>query len=154
LDCPTSLEGVVQILNILLGREYDFVNTRDCHWNVKGQRFHQPHEFLEDQYKELSDIIDGLAERARHLGGQSRRTVAEITQNEKQDKNPEKYPAAQSLLSNLLTEEAIIQDIQKNIDATGEHHDIETNSFLCKNAQRHEKMDWMLLFQIQGRELK
>jgi hypothetical protein len=38
---------------------------------VVGPQFHSLHKFFEDQYEELDEIVDEVAERVRSLGGQS-----------------------------------------------------------------------------------
>jgi starvation-inducible DNA-binding protein len=63
-------EGVVLILNTLLADEYLlYMKTRNYHWNVVGPQFNDLHKFFEEQYDELNDIVDDVAERARSLGG-------------------------------------------------------------------------------------
>jgi starvation-inducible DNA-binding protein len=64
--------GVVLILNALLSDEYVlYTKTRNYHWNVVGPQFHSLNMFFEEQYKELNEIVDNVAERAHSLGGRS-----------------------------------------------------------------------------------
>ena len=58
--------GVVKILNTLLSDEYVlYTKTRNYHWNVTGPQFNDLHKFFEEQYTELNEIVDDVAERAR-----------------------------------------------------------------------------------------
>ncbi len=64
-------------LNVLLADEYVlFTKTYNYHWNVKGSHFHDLHKMLEEQYRELLEIVDEVAERVRALGAPSFGTLA------------------------------------------------------------------------------
>src|SRR5436305_8692210 len=57
------LQGIVDTLNKLLADEHVlYIRTRTYHWNVVGPRFHSLHEFLEQQYEAIAEIIDEIAE--------------------------------------------------------------------------------------------
>ena len=45
------------------------LKTRSAHWNVSGAGFFELHILFDSQYKQLNDISDEIAERARMLGG-------------------------------------------------------------------------------------
>ena len=62
-------DGVVEILNNTLADLHVlYVKTRNYHWNVTGIQFRDFHKLLEDQYDQLSEAIDEVAERVRQLG--------------------------------------------------------------------------------------
>ena len=70
---------LVEILNMRLCYEYVlYTKTRNFHWNEIGPRFSQLHEFFEEQYEILDEIVDEVAERARQLGGKSLGTLEEF----------------------------------------------------------------------------
>ena len=51
---------------------HDTARTIDepgTHWNVTGPQCNDLHKFFEEQYTELTAVIDDTAERARSLGG-------------------------------------------------------------------------------------
>src|SRR5260370_20659841 len=65
-------EVIVKTLNTLLSDEFVlYTKTRDYHWNVRGPRFHQLHEFFESQYEQLDELMDEVAEKVRQFGGNS-----------------------------------------------------------------------------------
>ena len=71
--------GVVKILNALLSDEYClYTKTRNYHWNVTGPQFNDLHKFFEEQYTELNQIVDDVAERARSLAGWAFGTLTEF----------------------------------------------------------------------------
>ena len=57
--------GVVKILNSAAVRRVSSLHQdRNYHWNVFGPQFHDLHKFFEEQYTELSEIVD----RSRNAG--------------------------------------------------------------------------------------
>src|SRR5687767_9110865 len=70
--------GVVKILNTLLSDEYLlYTKTRNYHLNVTGPQFNDLHKFLEEQYTQLSEVVDQVAERGRTLDGWAFGTMSE-----------------------------------------------------------------------------
>jgi starvation-inducible DNA-binding protein len=149
-----SRKSVVEILNSRLSDEYTlYTKTRKYHWNVTGKRFFQLHEFFEEQYEQLDEMIDEIAERARQLGGKSFGTMEEFVRTSSVEEDPGEYPDAQTMISNLLEDhEAIIQTLRKNADDCDEKYDdMGTNDFLLEAVQKHEKMAWMLRAHLEGK---
>ena len=44
------------------------IKTQSYHWNVVGPLFHSIHQMTEEQYRDLFEAIDEIAERVRALG--------------------------------------------------------------------------------------
>jgi starvation-inducible DNA-binding protein len=66
---PDNLLKVAQVLNGILADEFLlYLKTRNAHWNVEGADFYDKHKFFEEQYAQLDDVIDNVAERIRILG--------------------------------------------------------------------------------------
>ncbi len=140
-------KGVVDILNTLLADEYVlYTKTRNYHWNVVGMQFNDLHKFFEDQYDELEEVIDEVAERARTMGGHVLGTLAEFLQHTRLQEQPGHYPDAQTMLANLLSDhETIIRNVRVDQEACMEQYgDVGTNDFLIGLMEKHEKMAWML----------
>ena len=55
-----------------------YIKTRKFHWNVCGQSFMEIHKLFENQYKQLEESIDEIAERINKLGGKTIGTMAEF----------------------------------------------------------------------------
>src|ERR671936_3156419 len=115
---------LVETLNMRLCDEYVlYTKTRKYHWNVIGPRFHQLHEFFKEQYEALDEMVDGVAERARQLGGKSLGTLDEFVRLSAVEEDPGEYPDAHKMISNLLKDhEKVIQTLRKNIDECEEKY--------------------------------
>lgn len=140
-------KGIVAILNTLLADEYLlFTKTRNYHWNVVGKDFKERHEFFQEQYEKLDQLIDEIAERSRQLGGVSVATMTEFLQNTNLKEKPGDFPADMKMISNLLNDhENTIKYLRKSSEECDEkYHDMGTNDFLIGLMEVHEKMAWML----------
>lgn len=145
---------LVETLNMRLCDEYVlYTKTRKYHWNVIGPRFHQLHEFFKEQYEALDEMVDEIAERARHLGGKSLGTLDEFARYSSINEDPGRNPDAQTMISNLLKDhETIIKTLRKNADEAEELEDMATNDFFLEAVEKHEKMAWMLRAHLEGRD--
>ena len=133
-------EGGIGILNALVSSEYVlYTKTRNYHWNVFGPQFHDLHKFFEQQYKELDEIVDQIAERVRALGGRTFGTLTEFTEQPKIQERSKEYRAAGQMVPNLLADhELIVRQLRVALGIEG------TNDFLMELIEHHEKMAWML----------
>ena len=146
---------LVETLNMRLCDEYVlYTKTRKFHWNVVGPRFSQLHEFFEEQYEVIDEMIDEIAERSRQLGGKSLGTLEEFVRHSTISEDPGQNPDAQTMISNLVeNHEAIIKTLRRNADeADDEYDDMATNDFFLEAVQKHEKMAWMLRAHLEGKD--
>ncbi len=61
-----NLSHVALALNKILADEFLlYTKSRNAHWNVEGPDFYAKHKFFEDQYNQLDEIMDNVAERVR-----------------------------------------------------------------------------------------
>jgi len=139
-------EGVIAILNNVLSDEYIlYTKTRNYHWNVTGPQFNDLHKFFEEQYTELTEVVDDTAERARSLGGWALGTLKEFSQQARLNEHPDQYPNARQMIANLLADhETLVRQLRIDLEAAEKHHDMGTNDFLIGLMKQHEKMAWML----------
>ena len=139
--------GVAKILNTLLSDEYLlYTKSRNYHWNVLGPQFNDLHKFFEEQYTELTQIVDDTAERARALGAWALGTLTEFSQHARLSEHPGQYPRAREMIANLLADhETIIRQLRTDLETCAEkYHDMGTSDFLTGLMEKHEKMAWML----------
>jgi len=64
-----NLKSVTEVLSaVLADGVMVYTKTRKFHWNVKGESFMEIHKLFENQYKQLEEAIDEIAERISKLG--------------------------------------------------------------------------------------
>jgi starvation-inducible DNA-binding protein len=140
-------DGVVKILNLVLSDEYLlYTKTRNYHWNVVGPQFNDLHKFFEEQYTELNEVVDDVAERSRSVGGSACGTLTEFSQHTRLKEHPGQYPSAREMIANLLADhEGIVRQIRVDLETCAERcHDKGTSDFLTGLMEKHEKMAWTL----------
>ena len=139
--------GVAELLDrTLADLQVLYAKTRNYHWNVVGEHFRDLHKLLEEQYTELGEAIDLVAERSRKIGAPALGTLTEYLDRASLKEQPGDHPDAFTMLSNLCGDhESVIQWLRQSADDCDEkYHDMGTNDFLIGLMQEHEKMAWML----------
>ena len=140
--------AVVGILNAMLADEYVlYTKTRNFHWNVTGPNFKALHVFFEEQYRQLGEAVDAVAERARKLGGDAAGSLEEFIELTRLEEAPGSTPPpASKMISTLLADhEKVIRQLREDIGACEETYDDQgTMDFLTSLMEDHEKMAWML----------
>lgn len=143
---------ISQLLNLLLADEYVlYVTTRDYHWNVTGPEFRSLHRQFEEQYGQIAQWIDDVAERARAIGTGARGNWADLTQAARSSAEPGIGLSAELMLSGLLAlhEDLIVQLRTDSATCTDRFQDAGTADFLTGLMEQHEKAAWMLRAQLE-----
>jgi starvation-inducible DNA-binding protein len=138
---------IAQSLNSLLADENVlYIKTRKAHWNVEGPDFLAIHRFFEEQYKQLEDLIDDIAERIRTIGHYAEATLAGfLAETHLLEETRAKNDSAGFMKSLLADHETIIIHLRENIDRFDEEwQDKGTSDFITGLMEKHEKMAWML----------
>lgn len=138
-------KGVADGLSRLLADTYTlYLRMHNYHWNVTGPMFQPLHDMFEEQYKELAEAVDEIAERIRSLGFPAPGTYqqfAELTSiKEKTD-----IPAAEEMIRRAVEgHESVVRTARELFPAAEEVHDEATADLLTQRIQLHEKTAWML----------
>ena len=123
-----------------------YIKTRKSHWNVTGESFMELHKLFENQYKQLEESIDEIAERIGKLGGKTIGTMHEYLKLSSIKESPGKYTSSKDTLKELLADhETIIVLLRKNIEESGvKNKDAGTADFLTGLMEQHETTAWIL----------
>ncbi|CCH01591.1 Ferritin Dps family protein [Fibrella aestuarina BUZ 2] len=136
-----------EILNAFLSDLHVlYIKTRKFHWDVSGPSFKEYHEFFEEQYNELEEEIDLVAERIRQLGGRPLATMADYIKNSSLKEDHDGHIKTQEMFKRLLADhEQVIRELREDVETTDEKlGDAGTADFLTGLMEAHEKMAWML----------
>lgn len=144
---PENLSKTAQALSKFLADEFVlYVKTRNAHWNIEGPDFYDKHKFFEDQYEQLDEIMDDVAERIRALGHYAPatlKTYLELTALSEQAR--EKNDGAGFIKELLTDHESLIIRLRENINYfANDLQDLGTSDFITGLMEKHEKMAWML----------
>jgi len=140
-----SRKEIVKGLSHLLADSYIlYLKTHNFHWNVEGPMFNTLHLMFMDQYTELWNALDLVAERIRSLGSYapgSYKTYAELSSIEE----AHGHVAATDMIKQLLEgHESVAKTARKLIPAAEAGDDEVTLDLVTQRLQIHEKTAWML----------
>jgi starvation-inducible DNA-binding protein len=132
-------------LSRLLADTYTlYLKTHVYHWNVTGTMFRSLHLMFEEEYMELRDAVDEIAERIRALGEMAPGSYGEFA---KLSSVPDEAgtPEALDMVRRLVDgHEAVIRtgrEVVKTAEAAG---DVATADLVTTRIEVHEKTAWML----------
>src|SRR6201992_2114447 len=137
----------------LLADEYVlYTKTRNAHWNVESPDFHSMHIFFEQQYEQLDETMDSVAERIRQLGHYAPATLQSfLSLTHLTEKLGERNDSLGFIKELLIDHENIIINLRENINRfAGEFGDAGTSDFITGLMEEHEKMAWLLRAHLPG----
>ncbi len=144
---PANLQAVAIELSKLLADEFVlYTKTRNAHWNVEGTDFHSMHIFFEQQYEQLDDTMDGVAERIRQLGHYAPATLQSFLSLTHLTEKLGERNDSPGFIKELLTDhENIIIFLRENINKfANDYGDAGTSDYITGLMEEHEKMAWFL----------
>ena len=136
---------VVEVLEHILADTFTvYFKTHSYHWNVEGPHFHSLHELFEEQYREMWEALDEIAERIRSLGAYAPLTVQELVKHgDLQD--AKKLPSGIDMAKDLAKDhEQISKHLAQAIEKCSEVGDEGTTDMLIGRQKFHDKAAWML----------
>ena len=142
-----NLSKVAEILSIVLADEFVLLTkTKKAHWNVEGPDFYNKHLFFEQQYNQLDEIVDAVAERIRTLGHYAPGTLKEYLALTHLSEHALETNDSLTYMNELLCDhESILIHLRENINNfASELHDAGTSDYITGLLETHEKMAWML----------
>jgi len=121
-----------------------YLKTHYYHWNVEGKLFHPLHEQFEEQYSELAEAVDEIAERIRALGHRAPGSFTEfqkLTSVKEQTDDPDALEMVRRL---ALGNEQVIKTVRSAFKRADEADDESTADLMTERLNIHEKTAWML----------
>ena len=135
----------IEALRKVLGDTYAlYFKTHGYHWNVTGPRFKALHELFMEQYTELWQALDELAERIRALGAYAPMSSEEVLSHAS-IKPDNGIPDADTMVENLVKgHEAVSRAAKAGLKIAEDNGDAVTADLMTQRAAIAEKTAWML----------
>lgn len=121
-----------------------YLKTHNYHWNVTGELFHSLHEQFEQQYTELADAIDEIAERIRALGHRAPGTFQEFKELTSIEEDTEEPEALEMVRRLALGNEQVLRTAREALKPANDAEDEATVDLLTQRLHVHSKTAWML----------
>jgi starvation-inducible DNA-binding protein len=121
-----------------------YLKTHNFHWNVEGPMFNTLHLMFMEQYTELWNALDAIAERIRSLGYPAPGTNSEFAKLTSIDETPGVPDAMEMVRLLVVGHEAVARTARAVFPAVDKASDESTADLLTQRLQIHEKTAWML----------
>ena len=136
---------MVQTIHTNLVESYALLgDTQSVHWNIEGPLFYAVHNLTEEQYEDLFEAIDALAERIRALGAPVPKGII-VSLAERSAPQLDARGNAESMMEFLIeSNEKLAGSLRDAVLAADEAGDVQTADLLTQRVGQHEENAWML----------
>jgi starvation-inducible DNA-binding protein len=139
-------EAIAKGLSRLLADTYTlYLTTHNFHWNVTGPMFNTLHAMFMEQYTELWNAVDLIAERIRALGHTAPGSYAQFGKLASVADAPAEPPKALEMVRTLVIgHETVARTAREIFPVADAANDQPTADLLTQRLNTHEKTAWML----------
>jgi len=138
-------EKIANALKSVLADSYSlYFKTQNFHWNVTGPHFKSLNSLFEEQYTDLADAIDEIAERIRWLGQKvpgSLKFYSDLTSISSSDEHADSTTMIKELLQG---QDLVIKTLKAALTVAKTFDDEGTCDLLIARIKTHEKNSWIL----------
>jgi len=138
--------NVLDALQLVLSDTFVlYMKTYAVHWNYQGPKFFSVHKITEEQYQELAEAIDSIAERIRALKQIAPISLETILASSDLEEMSRADANNDQALLNLISSHALLA--KRAHEATKiceEADDIFSQDMMIQRVGAHDKAAWML----------
>ena len=144
-------EEMISLLNQELADMSDlYSQTKQAHWNVKGEEFIALHKLFDELAEALSGYVDEIAERAVQLGGLAMGTNRMSAANTRLEEYPTGPLDSMGHVRALVERYAMVAaSTRAAIDTAEEFEDADTMDLLTEISRGMDKWLWFLEAHVQ-----
>ncbi len=144
--------SIAQGLSRLLADTFTlYLTTHNFHCNVRGPMFNSLHQMFMEQYTELWNAVDPIAERIRSLGHAAPGAYAAFGKLTSLPDAPEQPPAAMEMVRILVKgHEGVARTARELFPLADQANDEPTADLLTQRLTIHEQTAWMLRSILEG----
>jgi starvation-inducible DNA-binding protein len=151
LATPTDLganavKDISATINRLLADAFAlYLKTKNFHWHMSGPHFRDYHLLLDEQSEQIFATTDPLAERVRKIGGNTLRSIGDISRHQKIEDNDAVYVTPEDMLAELAEDNRTMAKAMREAHGIcDEHEDVATASLLENYIDETERRAWFL----------
>jgi starvation-inducible DNA-binding protein len=132
-------------LNLVLADSYALMSlTHFAHWNIEGSDFFPLHKIFQEQYENLFEAIDEIAERVRALDVYAVGGLGVLAKTAEMEEFKSPLPQKDYVAGLIVAHEKVADDALRVRNEAGAAGDLQTQDLMIKRLQWHEKTLWML----------
>ena len=122
-----------------------YLKTKNFHWHMSGPHFRDYHLLLDEQSDQIFAMTDVLAERVRKVGGNTLRSIGDISRQQRIADNDAAYVDPLDMLAELRDDnQRLVAAMREAHDTCDEHNDVATTSLLEVYIDEAERRVWFL----------
>jgi starvation-inducible DNA-binding protein len=151
LKTPTDLgenatKDIAGAVNALVADVFAlYLKTKNFHWHMTGPHFRDYHLLLDEHGDQIFAMTDPLAERVRKIGGNTIRSIGDISRQQRIADNDAAYVDPLDMLAELRDDnQRLITAMREVHDVCDEHNDVATTSILEVYIDEAERRVWFL----------
>ena len=122
-----------------------YLKTKNFHWHMSGPHFRDYHLLLDEQAAQLLAMTDDMAERVRKIGGNTLRSIGQISRQQRILDNDADFVAPDDMLAELRDDnKQLVDSLRELHDLTDEAGDSATTSLIENWIDEGERRTWFL----------
>ncbi|MEZ0391188.1 MAG: Dps family protein [Pseudobdellovibrionaceae bacterium] len=147
---------VAEALQLVLADTFVlYMKTYAVHWNYQGPKFFSVHKLTEEQYQQLAESIDEIAERLRAMGRVAPISLETILANSDLEEMRKRPAQDDQALLDLISGHTLLSKRAHQAALTsGDASDLFSQDMMIQRVGAHDKAIWMLRSFLQHGELK
>lgn len=140
-----TAEIVTNLNKLLATYQVHYQKLRKFHWIVEGPDFFDLHNLFEEEYNQVQQNIDDVAERIRVFGKFPSATLKEYLKEALiEEANADKW-TPQDMVGEVLNDYEVLLSCMMDVSVAAEEiGDTATYDMMTKFVRRMEKRHWML----------
>ena len=151
LATPTDLKGnatkdISGAMNAILADVFAlYLKTKNFHWHMSGPHFRDYHLLLDEQGDQIFAMTDPIAERVRKIGGETIKSIGQISKLQRILDNDALYVEPEDMLAELREDnQTLTERLREAHGVCEEHNDIATASLIEVWIDETERRTWFL----------
>jgi len=150
-----SNEAVTQISEALRRLLADafclYLKTKNFHWHMTGSHFRDYHLLLDEQADQIFAMTDVAAERGRKIGGNTLRSIGDVSRRQRLRDNDEEMLTPQKMLSELREDNSLLTGyLRETHEICAKYNDVATTSLIEVWIDETERRTWFLAQTARG----
>ena len=143
---PDATRDITAGINGLLADVFAlYMKTKNFHWHMSGPHFRDYHLMLDEQGEQIFAMTDPLAERARKIGGNTLRSIGQISKQQRILDNDADFVEPHSMLAELRDDnKQLASELRELHGVCEDNDDVATASLLEVWVDETERRTWFL----------
>lgn len=122
-----------------------YLKTKNFHWHMSGPHFRDYHLMLDEQAAQLFAMTDDMAERVRKIGGNTLKSIGQISKLQRILDNDADFVAPDDMLAELRDDnKQLVESLRALHTLTDEAGDPATTSLIENWIDEGERRVWFL----------